>query len=239
MFPLLVGLIILVSVMMVARWFASATPAMVLRTAKWTGAALLVGGGALLLVSGRLSWAMAALAALVPWLFRLLQLHNVWRTIRANFSRLSGGRAQPGRSSRVETRFLRMSLDHDSGLLSGEVLDGPFRGCRLSELAFDQAMELQRQCAADPQSVQVLEAWLDRTWPDWRRTASADSSQGTGSVAMDRKEAYAVLGLEFGASPEEVRAAYHKLMSRVHPDHGGSNYLAAKINQAKALLLDD
>ena len=239
MFPLLVGVIILVSLMMIARWVAVAPPTTVLRTAKWTGAALLVGGGALLLATGRLSWALAALAALVPWLVRLLQLHNVFRAVRSGFARVSRGRAQPGRSSSVETRFLRMVLDHDSGRLSGEILDGPYRGRQLSQLAFDQAMDLHRQCAADLQSIQVLEAWLERTWPDWRQAASAEPPRGAGSAGMDRKEAYAVLGLEAGASAEEIKAAYHKLMGRVHPDHGGSNYLAAKLNQAKALLLDD
>lgn len=240
MVQLFVGLIVLVAIMMVARWFVTATPAAVVRTAKWTGAALVVGGGALLLTTGRFGWALAALAGLAPLALRIVHMHNLYRTLRVTFHRMSAGRPGPGRSSRVETRFLRMTLQHDSGVLSGEVMDGPYRGRRLSQLSFDEALELRRQCAADTQSVQVLETWLDRTWPDWREQPTHEAPPpGNGGGAMTRDEAYAVLGLQSGASREEIKMAHRRLMARMHPDHGGSNYLAAKINQAKDILLTD
>jgi curved DNA-binding protein CbpA len=53
---------------------------------------------------------------------------------------------------------------------------------------------------------------------------------------MTEAEAYRVLGLDPGASLEEVRAAYHRLMKRVHPDLGGSGALAAMLNEAKQVL---
>ena len=238
MAQLFVGIVVLVAVMMIARWFVSATPATVLRTAKWTGAALAVGGGALLLTTGRAGWVLAALAGLVPWVFRFIHLHNLYRTMRVTFNRMSSGRSKSGSASRVETRFLRMSLDHDSGELFGEVLDGPYRGRTLSQLSFDEAMELRRQCAADPQSGQILDTWLERTWPDWRqRTARESRSSSASEGPMTREEAEAILSVKPGASREEIKAAHRHLMSRMHPDHGGSNYLAAKINQAKEILL--
>ncbi len=239
MVQLFAGLIVLVALMMVARWFVSATPGTLVRTTKWTGAALLVGSGVLLVTTGRMGWALAAVAGLAPWLIRLVHMHNLYRTLRVTFQRMSGGRPGPGRSSRVETRFLRMTLEHDSGALSGEVTDGPFRGRKLSQLSFDEAIELHRQCAADSQSTQVLEAWLDRTWPDWRERPRGSPPPGTPSGAMTRDEAFAVLGVEPGASREEIKAAHRRLMGHMHPDHGGSNYLAAKINQAKDILLND
>lgn len=239
MLPLFAGLVVLVCVMMIARWFAVATPASVVRTAKWTGAALLLGGGALLLATGRLAWAFAAVAGLVPWVVRAIHVHRLYRLLRVTFHRVAAGRAGQGGASRVETRFLSMSLQHDSGILTGEVRDGPYRGRKLSQLSFDEAMELHRQCAADPQSVQVLEAWLDRTWPDWRDRPAEEPPRPQASAAMSRDEAYAVLGLKPGASAAEIKAAHRRLMGVLHPDHGGSNYLAAKINQAKDLLLND
>ncbi len=238
MLQIFVGFIVLLAVMMVAHWFATTPPVTVIRTAKWTGAALVVGGGVLLVATGRIGWALAAVAGLVPWVVRLVDMHSLYRTLRLNFHRMSGGRRGAGRNSRVETRFLSMTLDHDSGALSGEVMEGPFRGRKLSQLSFDEAVELYRQCAADSQSVQVLEAWLDRTWPDWRERPSAGQPR-TGGGAMTRDEAYEVLGLSQGASPAEIKAAHRRLMGQLHPDHGGSNYLAAKINQAKDILLRD
>lgn len=247
---IIAGFALLLGLLLFLRWFAQATPQTVVRTAKWTGAAILIGGGALMLATGRAGWALAVLAGFLPWAMRAVQVHSLYRTLRLTFGRLGmgGAKTQAGRTSKVETRFLSMTLDHSSGTLTGKVVDGPFRGRRLNELSFDEAMELFRQCAADPQSAQVLEAWLDRTWPDWREQAhqrwsqgrssrDSASSSGPSSGRMSREEALAVLGLEPGASAEEIKAAHRRLMAAAHPDRGGSNYLAAKINQAKDVLL--
>ncbi|MPY71970.1 MAG: DnaJ domain-containing protein [Alphaproteobacteria bacterium] len=177
-----------------------------------------------------------------------------WRATRQFFRNLGG--PSPGQSSDVETRYLRMSLDHDSGVLNGTVLDGPFAGRRLGEMAPAELRSLLRECRIeDEQSAAVLEAYLDRVHGAAWRTEEADGgredadAQGAGGGsrwgggarrggdAMSRDEAYEILGLEPGASEEEVRRAHHKMMQKAHPDHGGSNYLASKINQAKDLLL--
>jgi len=234
---LFAGLLILVAVMMVSRWFVAASPATVLRGAKWTGGIVLVGAIVLLVVTGRLGWALAALAGLVPWLVRLLHFRNLFRLLRSGFRRRSGVHASSGGGSRVETRFLHMTLDHDSGNLSGEVMDGPFAGRSLSQLSFEEALAVHRFCAADPQSSQLLEAWLDRTWPDWRETSDPHVTGPGETGPMSRQEACEILGIAPDAGLEAIKAAHHRLMVRLHPDHGGSNYLAAKINQAKDLLL--
>jgi len=100
---------------------------------------------------------------------------------------------------------------------------------------------------SDPQSHALLEAYLDRTHPNWREAfagdagASAGAGQGApgsgGAGPMTREEALAILGLAEGASESDIRTAHRSLMKQFHPDQGGSDYLAAKINEAKDLLL--
>jgi hypothetical protein len=129
--------------------------------------------------------------------------------------------------------------------MDGTVLEGPRQGKRLSDLPLDELLELLAVCRReDGQSAAVLEAYLDRGYSDWREQAGVgDAGQDTRSASMGtgemtRNEAYAVLGLQAGASKEEIRDAHRHLMQKLHPDRGGSTYLAAKINQAKDLLLE-
>lgn len=67
---------------------------------------------------------------------------------------------------------------------------------------------------------------------------NADKERPAPASSLTEQEAYEILGLEPGASPEAVRAAHRRLIQRLHPDRGGSAYLAARINRAKAVLLD-
>ena len=163
-----------------------------------------------------------------------------------NFSRMAAGGkgSASGQTSQIETRFLRMFLDHDTGDMNGGVLEGRFAGRQLSDMSFDDLLALYGECAPlDGQSAQVLAAYFERNFPDdWQaRAESAEARQaggaGGGMNAMTREEAHEVLGLDEGASSEEIKAAHHRLMSKIHPDHGGSTYLATKINQAKDFLL--
>lgn len=77
----------------------------------------------------------------------------------------------------------------------------------------------------------------------WLRPPAAVGNPGRGRQApvrggpMTRDEAYAVLGLRPGASDADIRAAYTRLMRAAHPDSGGSDWLAARINQARDVLL--
>lgn len=209
---------------------------------------LLLGGGlglmALLLVTGRLNPLFAALAALVPVLLRVLSLAQVADAFKSFRQRATGSRRPAsGRTSDVETRFLRMSLDHDSGELDGVVLEGPLEGRRLSELELESLLDLLATCRTeDPKSAAVLEAYLERVHGDACRDgedagdfgrASGDDVQG-----MGLEEARRILDVEADATREDIIQAHRRLMQKMHPDRGGSTFLAAQINQAKKTLLN-
>jgi hypothetical protein len=236
------GIALLAGLLLVARWFASAEPAVVLRVARRLVFGVVLGVIVFLAVTGRLGWALMALPALLPWFFRL---RGVARTAK-NFSRMaSGASTRTGQTSEVQTRYLHLSLDHDTGEMTGGVVLGAHRGRRIEEMSTEQLIELLTECMdEDEQSAQVIEAYLDRVHSDWRTFASASAEAGGGKRAsangsMSREEAYQVLGVEKGADAEQIKEAYHRLMAGTHPDRGGSTYLAAKINQAKDLLLGD
>jgi len=229
-FGLLAGLLLL------AYWFANADPKVVARALRWTAA--IVGGlvALFLIFFGRQLIAAVLLPLLPLLLLMLLRSRALWRRLKA------AAGPTPGQASEIATRFLKMTLDHDSGVMSGEVLDGRFAGRRLEQLDLAELVELWHECRAeDAQSAAVLEAFLDRTQGEAWREAAGAAPGGNGAAAdggpMTRDEAYGILGLEPGASEAEIREAHRRLMQKVHPDHGGSNYLAAKINEAKDLLL--
>ena len=147
-----------------------------------------------------------------------------------------------GNTSNVETTYLRLELDHDTGAMRGEVLQGKFSGYNFVDLHYEQILELLAECQRhDDQSAQILEAYLDRNHgPEWRYHAENDAEKRPpGSGTMTIKEARDILGLETNPSPNEIRDAHKHLMLKLHPDKGGSSYLAAKINQAKDILLGD
>ncbi len=147
----------------------------------------------------------------------------------------------PGQRSRVATSLLVMELDHDTGTMDGEVASGSLKGRRLTSLNPAELRTLYAQCqAVGDQSRTLFEAWLDRVKPEWRQEfGGAARQQPARESAMTEAEAYAVLGLKPGASSEMIRAAHRRLMKDFHPDLGGSDYLATKINQAKDQLIQD
>lgn len=188
----------------------------------------------LLTVRGGAEIAVPLLTVLAPLLVRWLSTRPLPSTAPS---------AKPGSSgfSKVTTRFLSMELDHATGMMSGQVLEGLFAGRSLRDLPLRDLLDLWRECQADAQSAAVLEAYLDRhAGLDWREQVQAAhraTDSGKESGMMDSMEAYQILGLQPGASREEIQAAYRRLIQRVHPDHGGSAYLAARLNQARDVLL--
>ena len=226
LFYLLVGALLIYLGLQIMRTLTSLPPAQVVALGKWVPR-ILVGAAVLfLLASGRANAAMEALGALALLFVR-------WGAV---FQSLRGTTATPGQSSQVETGWLRMTLEHDSGRMDGVVLQGTRRGAKLSECGREELLALLAELRVqDSEAAALLEAYLDRAHAEWRGGATAGAPP-TSSNAMTREEAYRILGLEPGADDKAVRAAHRRLIQKLHPDQGGSTYLAAKINQAKDLL---
>jgi len=231
---LLGGFAVLSGFLMLVYLFVNADPARLARGLKVTGIVIAVLAVATLAISGRLAALLMPLAMLMPLLIRV-------RSVLDRYRPPSGGQ-----TSTVATPFLRMTLDHDTGSMSGTILHGRFSGMRVEELSSADLLALLRECRAeDEEGARLLEAYLDRVHPDWRdELAGERASGGTGgsgarftSGDMTVEEAYAILGLSPGADAEAIKEAHRRLMVKLHPDHGGSDYLATKINRARDVLL--
>lgn len=241
---LVLGIAVVIGLILIARGLYGLDPKRAIQIVLWIVLIAILVGGLSMLVRGGPTVLYILGALLLPLIMN-------WRAA-GQFIRNLGGPSK-GQATGVETRFLRMNLDHDSGILDGMVLDGTYRGRRLSELQPAELSELLRECRVeDEQSAAVLEAYLDRTYgASWRsgdeQAGGAEDGESQGgrrsspwnAGSMSREEAYEILGLQPGATKEAIREAHHTLMKKYHPDQGGSNYLATKINQAKEVLLGE
>jgi hypothetical protein len=226
------GFAVLSGFLMLVYLFVNADPARLARGLKVTGIVIAVLAVATLAISGRLAALLMPLAMLMPALIRVRSLLDRYRP------------PSGGQTSTVATPFLRMTLDHDTGSMTGTILQGRFSGMRVEELGLAELLALLRECRAeDDEGARLLEAYLDRVHPDWRdelageRAGSSAGSARPASGDMSVEEAYAILGLAPGADAEAIKEAHRRLMVKLHPDHGGSDYLATQINRARDVLL--
>jgi hypothetical protein len=213
-------------------WFLRANPSSVARTLR----PILVLLG-LIGVAGVLVLGVRFLPEVLPELFGIAGVVGAGLIARGLRRRPHGGFSQPGASQRTEVRtaFLEAWIDHATGDVGGRVRAGRFSGRTLDSLADADLLALHAECASDADSQQVLESYLDRRiGADWRNARPPPRGP---RADMTREEALATLGLQDGATAEEVRAAHRRLILRMHPDAGGSAELAARINRAKDVLL--
>jgi hypothetical protein len=225
------GCALLVLLILAARSLAKADPrrlATILRKAG--GVAALAAAGFLIL--------RGALPVAIP--LAVFGLSLLGRVSGSPF----GSSRTPGQKSQVRTDRLEMALDHDTGDMDGKCLTGRFAGRTLSSLGDPELMELLQEFRADgAQETALIEAYLDWRLPGWRDRDTGERAKAKAGRArskgggMSAEEAYAVLGVGPGASEDDIKQAHRKLMMKMHPDQGGSTYLAARINEAKEILL--
>lgn len=226
---LLFGLVALVAALWVLNIISKADPRVGARVLKAGGGLLALGFGVFLGLRGEIGIA-------IPLGIFGLGLLGWMPFGPAGFSdrtRKSGGQA-----SRVRTAWLEMALDHDTGEMRGTILAGRYKGAALESLNTEALVDLLAQ--ADDETRALLIPYLDRRDPGWREHAQGDAATGRPSATsgkMSDEEAYQILGLETGASADDIGRAHRALMKKFHPDQGGSTYLAARINEAKEILL--
>jgi DnaJ domain len=225
-FYILAGLL---AVFVVITAFLRTNPAKLAETVRISGPIVLAIIGCVLVLIGR-----AGIGGML--LSGALALYTSNRVRR-------GTQKTPGKRSTVRTAALEMELDHDSGALEGAVLAGRHEGRTLGTMSERELLELSDELVADAESRQLIEAYLDSRFPAWRKDAKPDNGHrervAPSTGAMTKEEAYKILGLETGATPAEIRKAHRRLMQRLHPDLGGSSFLAARINEAKDVLLSN
>jgi DnaJ-domain-containing protein 1 len=206
--------------------FSQSSPTGFARGVRYCAGILVIAGAAFIGVRGQIVTAVW-LAAFGASLLGFNPAHWLRHTQRTR-----------GQTSSVRSAFLEMELDHDTGAIRGRIIAGACAGTSLDALELSKLVALHSEF--DPESQALLIAYLDRRDPRWREYAQAGETAGEGAARstgkMSEQEAYQILGLQPGASREEISRAHHALMKKLHPDQGGSTYLAARVNEAKEVL---
>ena len=230
---LIAGLVAVVTLYLVLQTFRTANPVVVARGLK-------IGGGIAALGVAAFVGFRGELAVAIPLGIFGAGLLGWSPFGPAGFSART--QQSSGRTSRVRSQFLDMVLDHDSGQLNGQIVAGEHQGHALDEFDLNQLVGLA--AAFDPESRALLESYLDRRFAGWREDAQGNRAGWQGgqvgrppSSKMTEQEAYQILGLQPGASADDISRAHRSLMKKLHPDQGGSTYLASRVNEAKDTLL--
>lgn len=177
--------------------------------------------------TGRLHWVGAAVAVAVPFITKLFALGLRFLPVLRWWQ-------QQSKPSVFTTPHIRLIIDTKTGHITGELLSGDFTQQPLEALTEEQLQtQLQQWQQTEPESARLLYAYMQR-----RFTQNSHQSHDKETANINtREEALNILGLEEGADKKAIIAAHKSLIQKLHPDRGGSHYLAAKVNQAKDFLL--
>ena len=231
---LILGAVAVIVLYLLLQMFRAANPAALARAIKIVGGVVSLAIAAFVGLRGELMVAIPLGvfgAGLLGWSPKSME------TLRRYFDPNMQGSSGP--TSQVRSQFLEMALDHNSGQLAGRIIAGPNAGHSLDEFDLPQLAAMMQ--SFDAESIALLESYLDRRFPAWRENAQRNTAGGqrraTSSGKMTDEEAYQILGLQPGANRDEIGRAHRTLMKKLHPDQGGSTYLAARVNEAKDTLL--
>ena len=238
---LLLFLGVAVGLYLLFRWLSNQPPRVY-----WQLTATLLAIGLLLMVAmGRAHWIMAIFAGILPFIRSIISLLGAIPLLKRALAGIDSSQStqdsNSAQTSTVQSKYIRMTLEHDSGDIDGEVLEGSFKGRMLKQLNLDNLLQLLRECQDDEESVALLQTYLDREYGDeWQQQAGAQQQQTPSeSGNMSYQEALQILGLSSDPSKEQIIETHRRLIQKLHPDRGGSAYLAAKINLAKDTLLSN
>jgi hypothetical protein len=226
--PIILGAVVLLVAVWALYGFARIDPKVAVQVMRKSGGIAALAGAVFLTARGQVGLAVPlgfAGLSLLGWVPGMASLGK-----RMNKS--------TGQTSQVRSDFIEMELDHDTGAMRGRILKGRMEGVTLDALDVPALMSLLPEI--DEESRALLMAYLDRREPGWREHADAGAAAGSRDVnggKMTEEEAYQILGVQPGASAADIGRAHRALMKKLHPDQGGSTYLAARVNQAKDLLL--
>ena len=193
---------------------------------QWLAIALVVLVLALTL-SGRLNWIVTAGAGALALATRLAGLLPQLAMLARLWGRVGSRDATP----LADTDWLQM-LSRTSPI-DARIRKGTFANRQLSQLTLSELMSLRGEVGVDIASLRILVLHV---------AGRGNAGSGAGAQAQHegrpgREEAAAILGVSADSGRDEVVAAHRRLMQRLHPDRGGSDYLAAQINRAKDVLL--
>ena len=245
--PLILGILFLIGLLFLIRWYISTDVRIVKRKLKYLFLLILLVFFIFLAVTGRLAAAFGVFMAIITFGRRVFGLISILNWVK-NFFRVSPSiynntsGAYEKKKSYVQTKFLNMTLDHESGELDGLIILGSLKGKLLSNLNLDDLIGFRQDILNDNDSLYLLNSYLDRKYQGWRNKYKIDDNKNNTDTTysnslMTRQEAIKILGVDINANNDEIKEAYKKLISKFHPDKGGSSYLATKINQAKEILL--
>jgi hypothetical protein len=226
--PILLGVVVLLVAVWAMYGFQRVDPKIAAQVLRKSGGIAALAGAVFLTARGQVGLAVPlgfAGLSLLGWVPGMASLGK-----RMNKS--------SGQVSQVRSDHIEMELDHDTGTMRGRILKGRMEGVTLDALDVPALMSLLPEI--DEESRALLMAYLDRREPGWREHADAGTTAGAGDVnsgKMTEEEAYQILGVQPGATAADIGRAHRALMKKLHPDQGGSTYLAARVNQAKDILL--
>ncbi|ARN82954.1 DnaJ domain-containing protein [Methylocystis bryophila] len=228
---IILGVLVATLAYLLLRAYAQASPRALAKTIRFGGGTLCALVGGLLVLRGVIAPGLAILG-LGLWLIDFSAL-----TAKGFRSARRGGGV-----SRVRTAIVEMELDRTNGAIRGTVLAGPQEGMPFDQLTRSQLLSLYHFCLSnDPQGARLLEAYFDRRFAGWRqaeeRGGDSRSAGARRRQSISEEEAYQILGLKKGAPASEIARAHRDLMKKLHPDHGGATDLAARVNEAKDVLM--